>query len=421
MNAEDFQSLYKLLRGSKSAFGVLDARTLFIEKKIRQALVRLQESRDSYQSSRARLMKQDAGKEVDPKAKDADRQIKRIERKQEKVREVLELFDELLPKLAKLAAREAARDSTEDTDASGLDADTEFREAVGAEDDEEYDVRPVTPADVSVEFAARFVELEGDEQLDWISRSFGFCPVESEDQIFPNAVYFIRIQDESFLVHTRGEEHLADGIPLVSVVDEVPMKTYSVEAFLRLGNRRRMVLLTTDAARIRQQAAQVLEYDSIDSVNATHEFDVANADAHGDDQNEGESESAGGVKTQILDMGAFSQLMDSAQRSGLVPNADKIANLRDREFRLGRYDMAYSGIEGLFSSFVAAASQRAQKLAREDADIKGGRIKISPKELQAKRMRDRQAEQAVERARSRFQLVMNGLQVLMRTHEQDGS
>ena len=84
MNADDFQDLYKLLRGSKSAFGVLDARTLFIEKKMRAALAKMVDSRESYSTSRSRLMKQDAKKQVDAKAKDAERQIKRIERKQEK-------------------------------------------------------------------------------------------------------------------------------------------------------------------------------------------------------------------------------------------------------------------------------------------------------------------------------------------------
>ena len=96
MNAEDFQDLYKLLRGSRSAFGVLDARTLFIEKEIGNALAKVQESRDSYEQSRSRLMKRPPEEQVDKSAPDADRQIRRLERKQTKVREIMKKFDEVL-------------------------------------------------------------------------------------------------------------------------------------------------------------------------------------------------------------------------------------------------------------------------------------------------------------------------------------
>ena len=96
-----------------------------------------------------------------------------------------------------------------------------------------------------------------------------------------------------------------------------------------------------------------------------------------------------------------------------MPGADQIAHVRDREFRKGNYDLALQAIEGIFSKFSAGAAARTQRLKQEDADIAAGRIKISPKDLQAKRQRDRAQDQAVERARSRFNRVLDGLRILM--------
>jgi uncharacterized protein (DUF3084 family) len=124
-----------------------------------------------------------------------------------------------------------------------------------------------------------------------------------------------------------------------------------------------------------------------------------------------------GADPNVLDSGAFSQLLTSAQRSGLVPEADQIGFVRDREFRMGKYDLAFQTIDGLFARLMASASQRTQSIAREDADIAAGRVKISPKDLQAKRSRDRMQTQEIERAKRRFQVVLEGLRVLMNTSQ----
>ncbi len=109
MDADDFQDLYKLLRGSRSAMAVLDARALYLEKKMAESLAKLVHARDSFVESRSRLLKQDVEKQVDAKAKDADLQIKKLKRKQDKVLETVKGFDELLPALEKLVEREKAR------------------------------------------------------------------------------------------------------------------------------------------------------------------------------------------------------------------------------------------------------------------------------------------------------------------------
>ena len=115
-----------------------------------------------------------------------------------------------------------------------------------------------------------------------------------------------------------------------------------------------------------------------------------------------------------LDMDDFSELMESAERSGLVPNVQQIAHYRDREFRLACYDMAFSGIEGIFVGFTAAAKELKQRLVREKQAAESGEIKMSPDEIKAKLAQNRQTIQAVEEARSKFQHVIDGLQVLMR-------
>ena len=102
-----------------------------------------------------------------------------------------------------------------------------------------------------------------------------------------------------------------------------------------------------------------------------------------------EPEAVGPVRKpdEILDMGAFSQLCEAAKASGLVPNADLIAHVRDREFRLCDYQKAFQLIEGLYGKFTAAATQRQQRLKREETDIASGKTKMSPKEVQQKRAR----------------------------------
>ncbi|MEM1070543.1 MAG: hypothetical protein AAGI63_16695, partial [Planctomycetota bacterium] len=109
MNADDFQELYKLLRGIKSAMPVLDAKALYSDRKMVAALDRLTYARETFLESRSRLLKQDVEKQVDKKAKDADRQIKKLKRKQDKLIEIAKAFDELLEHVEKLAVRERER------------------------------------------------------------------------------------------------------------------------------------------------------------------------------------------------------------------------------------------------------------------------------------------------------------------------
>lgn len=389
MDADDFQDLYKFLRGSRSATTVLDARALFLDNKMAEALEKLIYAREQFSESRSRLLKQDVKNQVDPKAKDAEKQIKKLQRKKDKVVDTLEAFDELIPAVEKLVDREKARQEREEAEekASEFSAEQE-----SSEDSSEIPMEEAVVAranDVSEEFVDAFAGSDGDERLEVINRLFGFQQVQSEDDLHGDALYFIQTSKRSLLVRTPRLEEMVETVVLVNVVDDRPIKPFTRKAFLKLGKHRKMVMLTKKQG-------------------AVSGSDHSNSDPDAEDPEE--------VDQSVLDMGAFSQLMTAAQRSGLVSGEDQIGHVRDREFRMGKYDLAFQAINTMYSRFTANSSQRLQRLNHEDAEIAAGRIKISPKDLQAKRVRDRSQTQEINRANRRFQVVLEGLRVLMKTH-----
>lgn len=394
MNVDDFQDLYKLLRGSKSAMPVLDAKALYQERKMVAATEKLAYARETFLESRSRLIKQDVEKQVDKKAKDADRQIKKLKRKQEKLLDVVKAFDELLPQLEKSAERERQRDEKKEA-AAKLEKRQQRRNQLIA--------KLARRCDLPDGFALAFSNADGDQQLDLVWEHFRFEEVKADEDIFGESLYLIRTDQQNFLVCTPSEDQIASSFLVASVVDDRKIKPFSRSEFLELGTRSKMVLLIRNTERQVLDREPVKEESEHDG-NAEIKPDVA-AD-----------ESA---EVRVMDMGTFSQLLTSAQRCGLVPGADQIGHVRDREFRKGQYDLAFQTIDSLFTRFSAAASQRTQRLAKEDADISSGRIKISPKDLQAKRSRDRTEGQEVERAKRRFQVVLEGLRVLMNSKESD--
>lgn len=440
MNADDFQDLYNSLRGSRSSMPVLDARGLFMDKEFQKAHDKLLEARTTYHESRSRLLKQDAEKQFAGK-KDADREIRRLKRKQEKASEILETFDDLLTQLARRGKRQEettrsrqARLKTEPPEPEAPDEPEppveEFVDAKAAEhpnppagtqtvefdDDADSDelvaveLNVARLASVNEKFLDEFQENWGDDQLDVVGRSFGFLPVESEDDIHADALYFLRKGEDSFLVFSPPVEELGDTVTLTNVVSRKPLSPIPRDVFVQLGLQRNMVLLLDKQQPVIHHQRSEQETESVEEVDGR----LASTEQEPDSDNDAKTMEVE-PERRILDMGAFSQLMDAAQRSGMCPGADQIGYVRDREFKKGNFDLALQTIEGLFSKFNANAAARSQRLQQEEADIAAGRIQISPKDLQAKRSRDRAQEQAVQRARSRFNRVLDGLRILMKT------
>jgi hypothetical protein len=423
MNAEDIQELYKLLRGSRTATTVLDARSLFIERQYGQARALLGDARDAFADSRTRLMRQAPESKSGSDKGQAAAEARRLKRKQQKTRDILERFDELLKQLDRLARRERASTDEAATDEPGTPpAAVDSPAAVNSAESSQPAANPLAeppaarPASVDRAFAEAFRSSHSDRGLELISGRYGFREVSTTGDIQPDALYLIHRGENNFLVGTHDPPISGDEVSIVNVADERPLKAFSVAAFLKLGRARQMVLLT-----------QPESSPTADNPNEESPLNAANSEGQNSEGRTGgttghglnPTESDGSEAPQILDMGAFSQLMTSAQRSGLVAGADQIGHVRDREFRKGDYDLAFQTIDAMYAKFTAGMTQRNQRLMREDADIASGRIRISPKDVQAKRIRDRAQTQEIERARRRFQVVLEGLRVLMNRAESE--
>jgi hypothetical protein len=210
-----------------------------------------------------------------------------------------------------------------------------------------------------------------DEQLAILRSALSVEMVQPDHRFEPEAFYFVIGSASNSLIQTQSPAVVDGQLHFRSCMHDTPMKPLSLDRLHAAIERQRVYL-------VQQKAVDPAERD------------------------------------QILDVGSLSQLIDAAQRSGLVPGIATIIQVRDCEFRLGRYQQALQLIESQFQSFQGRAAQRAQQLAREDVDIAAGRIKMSGRELQIKRQRDRQQTQAVDRARTRFSRVLEGLRTLVK-------
>jgi len=210
-----------------------------------------------------------------------------------------------------------------------------------------------------------------DEQLAILRSAFHVEMVQPDQRFDSEAFYFVIGAASNSLIQTHSPAVVDGQLHFRSCMHDTPMKPLSLDRLQAAIERQRVYL-------VQQKPVDPAERD------------------------------------QILDVGSLSQLIDAAQRTGLVPGIATIIQVRDCEFRLGRYQQALQLIESQFQGFQGRAAQRAQQLAREDLDIAAGRVKMSGRELQVKRQRDRQQTQAVDRARTRFSRVLEGLRTLVK-------
>jgi len=210
-----------------------------------------------------------------------------------------------------------------------------------------------------------------DEQLSILRSTFHVEVVQPDHRFDPEALYFVIGAASNSLIKTQSPAIVDGCLQFRSCMHDTPMKPLPLDRLQAAIERHRVYL-------VQRKPVDPAECD------------------------------------QILDVGSLSQLIDAAQRSGLVPGIATIIQVRDCEFRLGRYQQALQLIESQFQSFQGRAAQRMQQLAREDLDIASGRIKMSGRDLQIKRQRDRQQTQAVDRARTRFSRVLEGLRTLVK-------
>jgi len=376
---ESFNELYKLLRGSRCAALLLQARTHFDANDANQSLIDVQKTRQTYIESRKTLLEAEENEEL---SNGRDSQF--LKKRQNKAVDAVEHFDELLSlltiqsKKAKLITPVATHlpvkptTSTLETNAAAQhqNADDILRKALNS----------VTSAEDVRKCIGQFCDLktiEADHDFESGERMV----------IFSNGMgHVVEVDDPALLDGT---------IRIVTWLDQKRMLPIGLDKFLKSALKGRVLQLV-----VRDQIAP----EPLVTNNNIRNTDVV-------EHEKLVSETA--ERDKILDMGAFTQLLDAAQRSGIVPGSNIIIQVRDCEYRLGKYNKALQMMETLYTTFLGAESQRNQRLKREEMEIASGRKKMSPRELQLKRSQDNQATQAVDRAKVRFQRVLEGLRGLL--------
>ncbi len=381
---ESFDELYKLLRGSRCAAPLLQARTSFDAGDVNQTLVELQKIRQTYIDSRKSLLDGEAN--IDLANVRDSQQRKRLT----KASDAVEHFDELISLLTIQSKK--TKPSAPATNISlpkpeySPKPESAAASAPSVSQAEKFENR------LRKELASISIEQEVRKILE---PHFEFVPVDAEHQLasgermvlFSNGLgYVIQIDDPPFI---------DSSVRVMTWLDQKHMLPIPTDKFYKSAAKGRILRLVPH---------KLDGSKSVGQVSSTPESDSK-------DENKLVSETA--ERDKILDMGAFTQLLDAAQRSGIVPGSNIIIQVRDCEYRLGKYNKALQMMETLYTTFLGSESQRNQRLQREEMEIASGRKKMSPRELQLKRSQDNQATQAVDRTKVRFQRVLEGLRGLL--------
>lgn len=381
---ESFDELYKLLRGSRCAAPLLQARTSFDSGDLNQTLVELQKIRQTYIDSRKSLLDAEANIEL------ANVRDSQQRKRQAKASDAVEHFDELISLLTIQSKR---------TKPSAPAANISLPKP-------EYPPKPehAAASAPSVSQTEKFenrlrqelaVVSAEQEVRKLLEPHFEFVPVDAEHQLAIGERMVLFSNGLGYVIQIDDPAYIDNSVRVLTWLDQKHMLPIPTDKFLKSAAKGRILRLL-----LRHQAG-----------NESASEEANRIDSHSKDENKLVSETA--ERDKILDMGAFTQLLDAAQRSGIVPGSNIIIQVRDCEYRLGKYNKALQMMETLYTTFLGSESQRNQRLQREEMEIASGRKKMSPRELQLKRSQDNQATQAVDRTKVRFQRVLEGLRGLL--------
>jgi hypothetical protein len=375
--AKRLGELYDFNRGALYANSLIQAQAAFQEGDFVTTFGLVRASRELFEKRHKKTLRQDATRPGGKRT--ASRKEKRaLESKQARIEEILGIFDEVLrplEKMAKLQRLGRPRPVAESVTPDGAQPDTQLPAGFQAE----YEAAPSFEAGYQV-----------------VCKYFDVEPVGSDHDIRPDTLYYVRGK-ESHLIQSSPAEVGTDPVPMAVVPSGQRMKPVARQKLLELGRRAQLLRLMPKSRRETAPGPSSPESDQ---------------DAVGD----GPAAPTAVKKTYIeclLEMGSFTQLLTAAQQSEIVPNADQIAHVRDREFRMKKYQSAFDNIERLCVRFIQSATQRQQRLRREEIDYKSGTLKMSPKQWQLKKQRDTLQTQKIERARRHFARVLDGLRVLI--------
>ena len=249
MTVDDLQELYGELRGSRSAPAIMDARAFFLDRQWTASHAKLAEAYESYCESRQRILRQDPEKQVDAKAKDRDHQIRRLIRKQDKAREIIQKFESYLPQLERLAEREQAKNQAEATpaEASPQPEPSEAADApaeASAESSAEAQPTLVLRKDsIDQAMLKQFSILIGERQLDFVSAQFDFKPLNDPGDVQVDAVYLLRKGDRCLLIDAQDASGDGTTLACVDICNAKNHVELSRQAMVRLSQKRKLVLL----------------------------------------------------------------------------------------------------------------------------------------------------------------------------------
>ena len=378
---QSFDDLYRLLRGSRCASPLLSARTLFDSGNVAESIAELKKIRHTYQESRKNTL----ATEFDD-SNPADKESKQLLKRQSKAVDAIGQMDGLVSMLT-LQIPQVQKPNT--TAPTAAPKSIETHRISSPSDQLDNDLRQKLPL-ATTDADVRRV----------LSQHCNLTMVADDHELHAG---------ERFVIFSNGLGYVVE-------VDEPPLENNSVRILTWL-DRKRMLPIPLPKWNKSASKSKVLKLEPF-ALEAVPTIAVPTIPAPkfslklpGTDRSGENSDTA--ERDKILDVGAFSQLLDAAQRSGIVPGSGVIIQVRDCEFRLGRFNKGLQMMETLYTTFIGAESQRNQRLQREEAEIASGRKKISPKDLLAKRAQDNQTTQVVDRTKVRFQRVLEGLRGLL--------
>lgn len=225
-----------------------------------------------------------------------------------------------------------------------------------------------------------------DDRRRVIARDFDLQPVGSDQDVRPEMLYCLCGRQHQ-VIRLSAQQSQAELLAITALPSGQRMQPVARRKLLELGIKGQLLRLVPKAAG-----------SDRDTLPAGPQEPIQTSGSHID---------------CLVELGTFSQLLTAVRQSEILPDADQIAYVRDREFRMGHYHRAFDVIERLYVKFGQAASQRQQQLRAEELKYKAGVLKMSPKQWMLKKQRDTLQTQKIERARRQFARILDGLRILV--------
>ena len=388
MADELFDDLYRLLRGTPSASALVEAKSLYSEEKYAECVRLLESTTKSYTQSRTVTLGKDLSHAEDVAPAKLDKETKRLVRKQGKAHDVLDQMQELIEKVRRRIRLSGTIPRPVPVTTSELRNAEPTSIATAVESD---DMRPLREQLLKA--------TNSIQELEAIATFFEIHPLDNGLEIQAGHTLLAMSGGKHHLLMVNTPAIEGGALSIRSAIDGSRMKPLPFEIVNRSIQNSKLHLA------VRHKSTPVLSVESSPSASGSPTSQSPLVETPSDSG----SRLSIQQRDQILDPGAFSQLVDAAQRTGIVPGIATIIQVRDCEFRLGKYHLALQLMESQLSAFVGSVSQRAQRLKREEQDIASGRVKMSPKDMAAKRARDGKETELIERARTRFTRVLEGI------------